>query len=61
MTHNRYALAAGNPISFIETDGHEPATSFNRNAKQIIKRIRPASRYRGIRYAPRGARADGGE
>lgn len=25
LTQNRYALAGGNPVSFVEVDGHEPA------------------------------------
>jgi YD repeat-containing protein len=28
LTENRYALAGANPISFIESDGHEPISSF---------------------------------
>lgn len=28
LTQNRHALAGGNPISFMETDGHEPISSF---------------------------------
>ncbi|HEX2294069.1 MAG TPA: RHS repeat-associated core domain-containing protein [Actinomycetota bacterium] len=26
LTGNRYALAAGNPVSFVEVDGHRPLT-----------------------------------
>jgi hypothetical protein len=28
LTQNRYALAGRNPITFVESDGHEPASSF---------------------------------
>lgn len=45
LTQNRYALAGGNPVSFVESDGHEPISSFKPQGKQIIKNIRPASTY----------------
>jgi RHS repeat-associated protein len=53
LTSNRYSLAGANPVSYIETDGHEPATSYNRNAKQIISGVREADAYENVRYAPR--------
>ena len=31
LTSNRYSLAAGNPVSFVESDGHEPVHGSFRN------------------------------
>jgi hypothetical protein len=28
LTGDRYGLAGGNPVGFVEIDGHEPASSF---------------------------------
>ncbi|CAA9486847.1 MAG: hypothetical protein AVDCRST_MAG85-999 [uncultured Solirubrobacteraceae bacterium] len=40
LTQNRYALAGGNPVSFMETDGHEPSSSYTdrRNANYYYSR-----------------------
>ena len=40
LTSNRYSLAGGNPISFVESDGHEPASSYTdqRNANYYYSR-----------------------
>jgi len=33
LTQNRYSLAGGNPVSFIEVDGHEPVSSYQRDRR----------------------------
>lgn len=37
VTQNRYAFAGGNPVNRIEFDGHEPPSSYNRNARQTMR------------------------
>jgi len=37
LTQNRYAFAGANPVTYIEFDGHDPATSYDRNASQPMK------------------------
>ena len=62
VTANRYSLAGGNPVGFTEADGHEPVTSYRGDAKQVIRGIRPRSKYRGTGIARVWSeRADGNQ
>jgi RHS repeat-associated protein len=51
LTQNRYAFAGGNPVSFVESDGHEPSSSYtdrrsvNRYYSRRRARVRPLGRY----------------
>jgi RHS repeat-associated protein len=58
LTNNRYAFAGGNPVNHIEFDGHDPPTSYNKRARQVITGIRPKSKYKGVRLAPHGGPDD---
>ncbi len=55
LTQNRYALAGGNPVSFMEIDGHEPASSYTdrRNANYYYSRRK--RRTSGTQYSERAA------
>ncbi len=47
LTQNRYSLAGGNPVSFIEIDGHEPGPSYtDRRAvnRPYVRRARSSRR-----------------
>jgi RHS repeat-associated protein len=37
LTNDRYAFASGNPIDRVEFDGHDPPTTHNPNARQVMR------------------------
>ncbi len=67
LTSNRYALAAGNPISFVEQDGHRPIFESAQEARDYSKRVveaqteeQESSGSGGVNSSPGGDAAQGG-
>jgi RHS repeat-associated protein len=59
LTQDRYAFAAGNPVNNVEFDGHEPATSYDRDARQVM-RDKDGDCFRDCEPPPDPARSNSG-
>jgi RHS repeat-associated protein len=55
LTQNRYGLAGGNPVNFVEVDGHEPASSYTDRRSVNYYYSRRKRRTSGTSYSERAA------